>query len=96
MAETPLALAACTSASTRAWVAGLSITALNLARSIPSEAAAFSSEAWFSSRWWSNIQSCISQNLPCAWAATAARAAVGASGCIGSGRWRNTKRTSLP
>ena len=44
----------------------------------------------------SNSLSCISQNLPCFWAAMAAFAAYGASGCMGSGLCLKTKRTSAP
>ena len=38
--------------------------------------------------WLANILSCISQNFPCSWAATAASAASGAFGWKGSGLWR--------
>ena len=40
--------------------------------------------------------SCISQNFPCLPAAIAARAAYGASGCMGSGLCLKASRTSFP
>src|SRR5258708_6874609 len=42
------------------------------------------------------MASCISQNLPCSLAQSAASAALAALGCIGSGYCRKTRRTLLP
>ena len=46
--------------------------------------------------WLANSLSCISQNFPCAWAATAASAASGASAWKGSGLCRKITRTLFP
>ena len=47
--------------------------------------------------WWASSRSCMSQNLPCAPAASAASAAIWACGCTSvSGRWREHVAQSSP
>src|SRR5256886_2617571 len=85
------------SSRTRAECVPLKTSASKRPASRPSDSAYCANASSCRASWFSNSRSCISQNFPCAPAASAASAACSAKGCmLLSGKLRKPKHNRLP